>query len=57
MPRPFDGLFPNAAALRNVGICPFCGESVDVAIFKDDLSRKEFNISGLCQDCQDETFG
>ena len=25
--------------------------------FKDDLSRKEYTISGLCQKCQDEVFG
>jgi hypothetical protein len=25
--------------------------------FKDDVSRREFRISGLCQACQDETFG
>ncbi len=25
--------------------------------FKDDLSRKEYTISGFCQTCQDDTFG
>ena len=25
--------------------------------FRDDLSRKEYSISGMCQDCQDEVFG
>jgi len=25
--------------------------------FRDDLSKKEFSISGLCQICQDEVFG
>lgn len=25
--------------------------------FRDDLSRKEYTISGLCQECQDEVFG
>jgi hypothetical protein len=25
--------------------------------FRDDLSRKEHTISGLCQKCQDEVFG
>ncbi|MEK9748239.1 MAG: hypothetical protein VW443_04775 [Pseudomonadales bacterium] len=24
--------------------------------FRDDLSRKEFTISGMCQACQDEVF-
>ena len=35
--------------------CVKCGESaVD---FRDELSRKEFSISGFCQKCQDEIFG
>ena len=25
--------------------------------FRDELSRKEFSISGLCQKCQDAVFG
>ena len=25
--------------------------------FKDDISRKEYTISGMCQKCQDEFFG
>jgi len=50
------------------GLCPFCSKTVayhnqlfllliDAAEFRDDLSRKEFEISGLCQTCQDKTFG
>ena len=38
------------------GICPFCGKKVNTEDFKDELSRQEFRISGLCQKCQDETF-
>lgn len=38
-------------------ICPFCGREVNVDEFKDELSVKEFIISGLCQRCQDEVFG
>lgn len=30
------------------------GEAVD---FRNDVSRKEFTISGLCQNCQDKIFG
>jgi hypothetical protein len=25
--------------------------------FRDDLSRREYRISGLCQKCQDRVFG
>jgi hypothetical protein len=31
-----------------------CGKFADN--FRDELSRKEFNISGLCQRCQDQVF-
>ena len=35
--------------------CVKCGDgAVD---FRDELSRKEFGISGLCQTCQDGIFG
>ena len=37
------------------GLCPTCGEKV--GSFKDGLSQKEYEISGMCQQCQDETFG
>ncbi len=45
--------------VKNVeeGKCPFCKKVVLASSFRDNLSRKEFNISGLCQDCQDKTFG
>ena len=25
--------------------------------FRDELSRKEYRISGMCQECQDASFG
>ena len=39
------------------GDCPFCGCKVNKDEFRDELSRKEFEISGLCQACQDVVFG
>jgi len=39
------------------GLCPFCSTPVEMSEFRDELSKKEFGISGLCQKCQDETFG
>lgn len=36
-------------------ICSWCGGHATE--FRDDLSRKEYAISGFCQKCQDETFG
>lgn len=36
-------------------ICTWCGKPA--TNFKDTLSRKEYTISGFCQECQDKTFG
>lgn len=46
--------------------CPFCqsdgheigvgNERVRVFPFRDQLSAREYLISGLCQECQDRTF-
>jgi len=41
---------------RGKGCCPFCGIDVSNSVFKDLKSLREFEISGLCQVCQDETF-
>jgi len=38
------------------GLCPTCGKTVRKEDFKDSLSLREFEISGMCQECQDETF-
>jgi hypothetical protein len=38
------------------GKCPFCGVVIDTRNFKNDLSRREYKISGLCQKCQDDYF-
>jgi len=36
--------------------CPFCKTNIDKTKFRDELSLKEFEISGLCQKCQDKMF-
>jgi hypothetical protein len=45
--------------------CPFCGKPPTETglnygplafLFRDELSAREYRISGLCQTCQDETF-
>lgn len=38
-------------------ICVFCHKQVDMENFRDKISKKEYGISGLCQKCQDDTFG
>lgn len=38
------------------GECPFCGKDMTNPVFRDELSKKEFSISGICQECQDNYF-
>jgi len=37
--------------------CATCGCDVSLDSFKDELSLKEYHISGMCQKCQDDFFG
>lgn len=37
------------------GICACCGQAVEG--FRDDLSKREYEISRMCQKCQDGVFG
>lgn len=50
------GMFKKEVERVETGLCPFCGKKVDPKDFRDELSRKEFKISGMCQKCQDEVF-
>ena len=49
--------FPKEHERKSQGLCPICGEPVDISKIKNDpVSQKEFEISGMCQKCQDEIF-
>lgn len=37
--------------------CPICTDTIDFQAFRNDISRREYMISGLCQKCQDSVFG
>ena len=37
--------------------CTCCGSAVTLDSFVDELSLKDFHISGMCQFCQDKVFG
>ena len=37
------------------GRCPICGQKIDHNELKDDYLI-EFNISGMCKECQDRLF-
>ena len=49
----FGGLGRAASIARNT--CVIC--KGDAVAFDDALSLKEFTISGMCQKCQNDTFG
>ena len=48
-----EAVFGRSSSIENQ-VCASCGESAND--FQDDLSRREYSISGLCQQCQDEVF-
>lgn len=38
------------------GHCPICKSPIDTTTFQDAISLREFQISGMCQNCQDKSF-
>lgn len=47
-------LFPEQVERIERGVCSTCGGKIGE--FIDNLSFKEYMISGMCQTCQDKTF-
>lgn len=52
--RLADALYPNRIPRMKAHVCVICNGKVEG--FRDELSEKEFLISGMCQLCQDKTF-
>jgi len=50
----FEAFFGRTTAIET-NMCVSCNEGI--RDFRDDLSKREYVISGLCQRCQDEVFG
>jgi len=48
--------FKNKTEMVNNGVCPMCGVHIMMIPFRDEVSRREYKISGLCQACQDAVF-
>ena len=49
--------FGDQVNLVEKGKCPFCKKQVDPGKFRDELILREYQISGICQECQDDFFG
>jgi|TARA_R100000750_G_scaffold48784_1_gene33685 hypothetical protein len=56
MKQTLRTVFPAEMDRIDKGECPFCSEIIDSADFKDALSTREYEISGMCQVCQDNFF-
>jgi hypothetical protein len=41
----------------NNKMCPFCQKVINMNNFRNEISKKEYKISGLCQECRDKIFG
>ena len=48
-----EQVFGRTSSLKE-GKCASCG--VEATYFRDELSRREYSISALCQECQDSVF-
>lgn len=61
MTRPMDKLLPERVPLMAQKRCTLilfgsCAGNGDASEFKDELSAKEYTLSGMCQACQDKMF-
>ena len=50
-----EAVFPGTAKAIAEKRCPTCQKALGK--FRDQLSAREYEISGMCQECQDSVFG
>ena len=55
--KPVFEVFPEQADRVIFGVCVTCPNAIEEKHFKDDISKQEYGISGMCQECQDSVFG
>lgn len=55
MKASIEQLFPGTMEAIESNCCPMCRNPIGE--FRDDLSIREYEISGMCQECQDIAFG
>lgn len=48
--------FDEQMGLIEQGLCPICGNPININDFRDAKSHREYEISGMCQVCQDVAF-
>ena len=42
---------------ENEKVCVFCHKPIEMKNFRNEISIREYRISGICQKCQDDMFG
>ena len=52
--KPVFSVFPQMADRILQNKCATCNQNIGE--FRDEISAKEYGISGMCQDCQDSIF-
>lgn len=55
MKKAIEKLFPGTAKAIAENCCPVCQKAIEG--FRNARSVREYEISGLCQECQDSVFG
>lgn len=55
MKQSIEMVFPGTLKAVEEKRCPVCMQLITE--FRDALSKKEYSISGMYQDCQDKVFG
>jgi len=55
--KPAFEIFSDTKKDVEQSLCVFCKTPINEMGFRDELSKKEYSISGLCQKCQDNIFG
>lgn len=54
--KPAFAIFPDMRESVKQDKCPICSKKICESDFDDELSRKEYSISGMCQKCQNDIF-
>jgi hypothetical protein len=49
-----ESVFPGTVKAIDNNQCPLC--QAEITSFRDAESEREYEISGMCQSCQDKTF-
>ena len=55
--KPVFKIYPNKKKLVLEGKCATCGKEIKEEDFRNQISKREYSISGTCQECQDKVFG